>query len=136
MKIGIIGNGYVGKATSLILPDEAEQIIYDTDPEKCSPKGTEFDDLRLCEAVFNCIPTPTTQGTGQCWTVAVEKLVWRIHKELQNDVHTSLPHIIIRSTVVPGTSRKVDAKFMPEFLTEKKFWVDVDIGGAFSHVNI
>ena len=125
MKIGIIGNGYVGGATASIMPDEAEVLIYDAKPEKCSPEGTEFHDLRECKVIFICVPTPSARSTGLCMTTAVEKMTWRIHKELQNDVHTALPYIVIRSTVPPGTSRKVDANFMPEFLTEKNWKEDI-----------
>ena len=54
MKIGIIGNGYVGKATSNIIPDEYEKIIYDSTPEKCEPAGTTFEDLNGCNLIFVC----------------------------------------------------------------------------------
>jgi len=126
MSIGIIGNGYVGSATSLLLPSAVEQIIYDIDPEKSSPKGTTFDDLGSCDLIFICIPTPMTWNTGRAYTKDVEDLAWKIHKELQNGNHATKPYIVIRSTVPPGTSRKVDANFMPEFLTEKNWKSDIE----------
>jgi len=125
MNIGIIGNGYVGSATSLLLPSAVEQIIYDIDPDKSSPKGTTFDDLGCCDLIFICIPTPMTYNTGAAYTKDVEDLAWRIHRKLQDGVHTAKPYIVIRSTVPPGTSRRVDANFMPEFLTEKNWEDDI-----------
>ena len=45
MKIGIIGNGYVGKATALLKCEDNDIIIYDKDSTKCEPPGTSIQDI-------------------------------------------------------------------------------------------
>ena len=45
MKIGVIGNGYVGGATALLKNRSVEALIYDIDPDKCSPRGISIDEL-------------------------------------------------------------------------------------------
>lgn len=120
MKIGLIGNGFVGLATQLLRKtnDITNQwLIYDIDPNKCEPKGLKFEDLCQCNLVFICVPTPMT-SEGQCYIGIVDQVV----KDLQrNNVNKNKPYIIIRSTVPPGTSDKLGTFFMPEFLTEKNW---------------
>ena len=36
MRIGLISNGFVGRATSILESDDIEIIIYDIIPEECS----------------------------------------------------------------------------------------------------
>ena len=36
-KIGIIGNGFVGKATNLLTNKNITSLIYDKNPELCLP---------------------------------------------------------------------------------------------------
>lgn len=38
MKIGIIGNGFVGKATNLLKCADINVLIFDKDPSLCFPK--------------------------------------------------------------------------------------------------
>ena len=40
MKIGIIGNGFVGKATNILANEEVKLIVYDINPDLCIPIGT------------------------------------------------------------------------------------------------
>ena len=120
MKIGIIGNGYVGKATSNIIPDEYEKIIYDSTPEKCEPAGTTFEDLNGCNLIFVCVPTPMNRRTKHCHTNIVESVIQKIRKELK-----TYSGITIRSTVPVGTSHSLDVHFMPEFLTEANWEKDI-----------
>lgn len=67
----------------------------------------------LAKYVFLCVPTPTVQG--HCDTSAI-----RTYFELLGEGHI----YIIRSTVIPGTARKLAEEFgvpvvsNPEFLTE------------------
>ena len=42
MKIGIIGNGFVGKATKLLTCFEVLVIVYDIRPEVCDPFDTIY----------------------------------------------------------------------------------------------
>ena len=52
MKIGIIGNGYVGGATALLKNRNVDVMIYDIDEEKCSPRGLSFEDLLSSSFIF------------------------------------------------------------------------------------
>ena len=56
MKIGIVGNGYVGKATALLGCKDIEVLIWDID--KNLRNINNFEDLRGCDFVFVCVPTP------------------------------------------------------------------------------
>ena len=43
MKIGVIGNGFVGKATQLLKGNNIEMLVYDIDPNKCIPKNFKLE---------------------------------------------------------------------------------------------
>jgi len=113
VSIGIIGNGFVGKATQLLCSPMIIQKVYDNIPEKCSPLGTTLDDIRKCDIIFVCVPTPM-KIDGSCDTSIVEKIV----KDL------NVPNIIIRSTIPLGLTEKLNCHFMPEFLTEANWKED------------
>jgi nucleotide sugar dehydrogenase len=124
MNIGIIGNGYVGKATKLLgCKDEANDLddnlvlVYDIDESKRVPSDLKMSDLQMCDVVFVCVPTPALPD-GTCDTRAVETVVGDL-KDLD------ITSIVIRSTVPVGTCERLGVAFMPEFLTEKKWENDV-----------
>lgn len=112
MKIGIIGNGFVGKATKLLKSPSIHILVHDIRPEACEPTGTNLEDLEICDIVFYCLPTPMNHH-GKCYTKILED---SIHK-LKN------PFKVIRSTVPVGFSQIQNCFFMPEFLTEAN-WRD------------
>lgn len=115
MKIGIVGNGYVGGATALLKSKDLEVLIFDKNPLKCSPLGTLFKDLVFCDFVFVCVPTPMKED-GSCETKIVEDCV----NHLIN-LGLDKGRIIIKSTVPVGTSKRLGVCFIPEFLTEKNW---------------
>jgi len=117
MKIGIIGNGYVGGATALLGNRAVEVKVYDVDPEKCVPRGVGMDGLLDCSFIFVCVPTPMN-AEGKCSLHLVEQVV----SELVEKGFDS-GRIVIKSTVPVGTSRRLNTMFMPEFLTEQN-WRD------------
>jgi UDPglucose 6-dehydrogenase len=115
--LGVIGNGFVGKATQLLgkSPD-VTMLVYDIDPTKCIPHGTSLEDLCVkCEIIFVCVPTPMNVETGRCDTSIVRRVVAEIR-----DVSALVP-IIVRSTVPPGTCEELQVYHMPEYLTEKNW---------------
>lgn len=116
MKIGIIGNGFVGKATNILQNDNVELVIYDVNPDLCNPKNTTLDDICKTDLVFISVPTPMNTD-GSCHLGILESVVSNISKLC--DLNEKL--IVIRSTVPPGTSDNLNCYFMPEFLTEKNF---------------
>lgn len=116
MKIGIVGGGFVGGATALLKCADIDVITYDLDPARCAPAGTVIGDLVSCDLVFVCVPTPT-HADGSCNTRIVEGCI----RDLKA---AGVKNIVLRSTVPPGTSRRLDVEFMPEFLTEANWRSD------------
>ena len=115
MRIGIIGNGYVGKATRILECDEVLTLIYDIDPEKCSPIGTCLKDLIDCNFVFVCVPTPMNKD-GSCNSSIVSSVI----SDLTSCGFPS-EKIVVRSTVPIGFCSGHKVSFMPEFLTESNW---------------
>ena len=122
MKIGIIGNGFVGRATQIFAKNynalyEFTPIIvyiYDIRPEACDPPGITLEELdRECDILFFCLPTPL-QHDGSCYTQILEDTIAKC---------PSNPYKVIRSTVPVGFAAKHGCYFMPEFLTEAN-WED------------
>jgi nucleotide sugar dehydrogenase len=119
MKIGVIGNGFVGKATCTLVCDEVELLCYDINPELCNPKGCTLKMIIECDLIFISVPTPMMKD-GSCYLKILESVVEDISKlkPLEN------LNIVIRSTVPPGTADRLNCYFMPEFLTEKNYIKD------------
>lgn len=116
-KIGIIGNGFVGKATLTLQCDNIGVLCYDINPELCIPKGTTMRDLLACDAAFVSVPTPINEA-GKTSMKCVDTVIGQL-RELNY-----AGFIVIRSTVPVGTSDAHKCCFMPEFLTEKNAITD------------
>ena len=127
MKVTIIGNGYVGKATKLLLRRSgveeptsndflSDVLIYDNVPDKseCSLKEALNGDL-----FFVCVPTPMRRN-GSCDLSVVENVIRTL---IGNGIPST--NIILRSTVPVGTCDRLKVNFMPEFLTEANWREDV-----------
>lgn len=116
MNIGIIGNGFVGKATKILKCKDINVLIYDIIPELCEPYGITIENFSICDLIFISVPTPMNDN-GTCHLDIVETVV----RQLKNILDKSKTQIVIRSTVIPGTCDKLETYFMPEFLTEKNY---------------
>ena len=124
MKIGIIGQGYVGTAIKVGFEPYYELETYD----KYDESKTTCDLKQLvwgCEVIFVCVPTPMNED-GSCHTDIVESVI----KEIDTYAN-GLQIVVIKSTVPPGTTDRLDKKydgvnviFNPEFLTEANFIED------------
>ena len=114
MKIGIIGNGFVGKATNQLRCQDIEIIAYDINPECCVPKGLKLVDMNSCEILFISVPTPMSKD-GSCHLGIIKSVLSDLEKIHYNGF------IVLRSTLPVGTSDKLKCYFMPEFLTEKNY---------------
>ena len=119
MYIGIIGNGFVGKATALLHSKNTNLIIYDIIPELCKPIKVELKTFNFCDIIFLCLPTPMNKN-GSCHTDILEEMVYNLKKFINFDEKI----VIIRSTVPVGTSDNLNCYFFPEFLTEKNYLQD------------
>ena len=128
MRIGIIGQGYVGTAIKVGFEPYYTVETYDKyDEKKSTVQLTDM--VETCKVIFVCVPTPmNTDGT--CHTDIVESVV----KEIDDRVDLAnipKPTVVIKSTVPPGTTDRlhrkykgVDVIFNPEFLTEMNFIED------------
>jgi len=115
MKIGIVGNGFVGRATYLLTCKDIEIIVYDKNPKLCHPEDIKFNDLGTCSIIFICVPTPMNKD-GSCHI----DIILDVTHKLKN-IPNFKSEIFIRSTITPGISDKLGCHFMPEFLTEKNY---------------
>ena len=112
--LGIIGNGFVGNATSQFRDVNVNVLIYDISPDKCEPCGLTLKELCLeCSCIFICLPTPMSVD-GSCYLGIIEKVI----KEMQDYIDFNTIPVILRSTVPVGTCNDLNCYFMPEFLTE------------------
>tara|TARA_Y100000034_G_scaffold135871_1_gene209529 strand:- start:877 stop:1710 length:834 start_codon:yes stop_codon:yes gene_type:complete len=125
MKIGIVGQGYVGTAIKVGFEPYYELETYD---KYNDIKSTcDLNDLVAeCEVIFVCVPTPMNED-GSCHTDIVESVV----KEIDECFSEEKPIVVIKSTVPPGTTNRLHKKykgveviFNPEFLTEANFIED------------
>jgi UDPglucose 6-dehydrogenase len=118
---GIIGNGFVGNATSQFENEKVDVLIYDITPEKCKPHGLQLQVLcDKSDIIFICVPTPMS-SSGSCHLGIIEHV---INNLIENGVDFNKKPIVIRSTVPVGTSNKYNCFFMPEFLTEANARLD------------
>ena len=106
---GILGYGYVGKATHKGLLRDAKAIVYDImfDIDK--------EVIYKADTVFICIPTNTSQDIN----IIIDEI-----KDLQ--AHNPNVKIIIRSTLPLGACHKIQEEvgpiiYIPEFLRER-YW--------------
>lgn len=112
MKIAIIGTGHVGKAMYDFFSDHADIITYDIGKDATYPKKA----VDSCDAVLICVSTPMMDD-GSCDISNVESAISKI----DND------HILIKSTVAPGTTQYLSKKynknicFSPEYIGESTY---------------
>ncbi|MAH43855.1 hypothetical protein CL614_09125 [archaeon] len=125
MKMGIIGNGFVGSALlhGFILHVD-DILIYDKDPKRSTHSMSDL--VNQSGIIFVCVPTPMFES-GECDLSIVEDVV----HEISQYAAINKKVIVIKSTVVPGTVEtlaekypKMNFVFNPEFLTERKARLD------------
>lgn len=110
-KIGIVGIGYVGDAIRTCYSDKGFSIVcIDVDPNKST--GT-YQDLKDCEAVFVCVPSPS-KDNGECDTSILNSVLYLL-KDYKNV-------IISKTTATAQFYERVQEVYpnlvhVPEFLT-------------------
>lgn len=116
LSIGIVGGGFVGRATYGFKNSKTDVIIYDLQKDLCIPNDSTMSDIYKCDIVFVAVPTPMSED-GSCYTKIVEDVV--------SDLKANhIKNIFVRSTVPVGTCNRLGVHFMPEFLTEKNWAQD------------
>ena len=131
-KIGIIGNGFVGSSVahgfSAQTGCDAEDVkIYDKDNSKST--HTLSDVVNDSDYIFLSVPTPSSPDGS----ISLD-IVHEVFKDIDNVIDyekENQPVILLRSTVLPGTTKKIQGKyprmnivFNPEFLTERSAKLD------------
>ena len=145
-RIGVIGKGFVGSAVAHGFSEgvgyDAEVKIYDKDPSKS--QNTIEEVVNSSDFIFISVPTPSNKD-GSISLNILEGCLKDINEVLEKN---SQAIFLVRSTVVPGTTRLLQEKyptmnivFNPEFLTERSAHFDFIsqtrfiIGGKIQHVN-
>ena len=145
ISIGIIGKGFVGTAVAHGFSHQtgygADIRIYDSNPEKS--QDTLEDTVNNSEFIFLSVPTPADKNGFN--DLSIVKAVLRDISSVIKNVENI---ILIRSTVVPGTTRSLQEEFSnlrlvfnPEFLTERSAVFDfinqtrVILGGDKQYTN-
>ena len=140
VSIGVIGNGFVGSAVRFGFSPgtgcDAEVRVYDKDSSKSV--DTIEDTVNKSEFIFLSVPTPSNKDGSMNLDIVKRALqdISDVNKRGDNV-------ILLRSTVTPGTTRKLQEQFdnlrivfNPEFLTERSAKYDfinqsrVIIGGG------
>ena len=125
MKIGIIGNGFVGQAIvhGFILHTD-DILVYDKDPKRSTHSMEQL--VYESNVIFVCVPTPMFES-GECDLSIVNSVA----QELSQYDCIGSKVVVIKSTVVPGTTEKLamdypnmNFVFNPEFLTERRARLD------------
>jgi nucleotide sugar dehydrogenase len=119
LKVGVIGNGFVGEAISFAFSSVSEIFVYDINPLKTID---DLESVHNCDFVFICVPTPMFEDGSQDLSY--------VESTFENA--TNKPVYIIKSTVLPGTTGQLCKKysnfkiiFSPEFLTERSAKLDM-----------
>ena len=123
MKIGIVGNGFVGSSVAFGFSPQtgcdADVKIYDKDDAKSTHSLEEV--VNTSDFIFVSVPTPSNQDGS----INLD-IVYNVFNEI-NDLNKRTDNVfLLRSTVTPGTTRKLqigfhelNIVFNPEFLTER-----------------
>ena len=111
MKIGVVGNGFIGRNTKALFK-ENDIICYDILSEKSIPTDCTINDIVGTDIIFISVPTPITVNGG-CDISIIEETI----KELRKLKTTA--HIIVRSTINPGISKHLACHYMPIFTTRE-----------------
>jgi hypothetical protein len=110
LRIGIIGNGELGKAIQQLQCSSIDIMVYDMNPDVCHPLDTSIEVIETCDLIFYCIPTEMNHHTS-CDTTVLSEYI----SLLTN------PYKIICSTVPIGYSQSMGCSIM--ILPSKEPWI-------------
>lgn len=119
MKIGFIGQGWIGKNYADNYESRQYEVVrYSLEKEYIDNK----EKIKGCDLVIIAVPTPTNK---KGFDLSYVEDAIKITKAKQN--------IVIKSTLIPGSTEKLAKKFKdrfifhsPEFLSERTAKYDVD----------
>jgi len=112
MRLGIVGNGFVGNALYEGFKSFYDVRVHDNNPNRSLHSLKEINE---CPAIFICVPTPMSKEG---------KIDLSIIMDVLNSIRPGLT--VIKSTITPAGAEKIknhftshDIVFNPEFLTER-----------------
>ncbi len=121
MNIGVIGYGYVGRATGEGFATSPANKIFWFDKFKKSP-NTLSEVIDKSDFIFICVPTPIFEDYSGMDMSIVEGVIGQVAPKVSGTDKI----LIIKSTSLPGTTKKMAEKYPgvnfvmnPEFLTQK-----------------
>ena len=124
MRIGIVGQGYVGTAVREVFDKHYETNTFDLNGD-CTCRDME-ELIDSSDVIFVCVPTPMKKD-GSCDTSIVDSVVHELNG-LAITRQDANRIIAIKSTIPPGTTNRLNKEceyisviFNPEFLTEANF---------------
>ena len=119
MKIGIIGQGFVGNAIFQKFKNYFDVYTYDLISTKSNSSLNGL--IEKSDIIFTCLPTPMNKD-GSCDVSVVENIL----KLINSNSKRSNKIVVNKSTVPPGTTelfynnfKNLQIVFNPEFLTER-----------------
>jgi UDPglucose 6-dehydrogenase len=121
MNIGVIGYGYVGRATGEGFGTNPANKVFWFDKYKESP-NTLTEVIDKSDFIFICVPTPIFADYSGMDMSIVESVVDQVAPKISGTDKI----LIIKSTSLPGFTKKMEGKYPgvnfvmnPEFLTQK-----------------
>lgn len=127
INLGIIGYGFVGQAVANgfnVSSNSKDHISYYDKFKDSLPLKEVID---KSEFIFVCLPTPMREDESGIDLSIIEEMI----KEITKYTNGTDKIIVIKSTVIPGTTTSLEKKypksqfaFSPEFLTEANFLDD------------
>lgn len=122
-KIGIIGKGFVGNAVAHGFSSgsgyDADIYIHDKNPDLSQHSLEEV--VSKSDFIFISVPTPSNKDGS----INLD-IVYSVITDINNINTQNKPIILLRSTIVPGTTENIKKDFPelkivfnPEFLTER-----------------
>ncbi|HIH14396.1 MAG TPA: NAD(P)-binding domain-containing protein [Nanoarchaeota archaeon] len=118
MKLAIIGSGIVGQATGryllelghdVIFEDVSTQTLAKLKKERLDTTTSLEDAIAQSDAAFICVPTPNHNGGEQNLSCIIS-VSRGVGDALQS--HKGYYTVIVKSTVLPGTTRDVVKTFL------------------------
>lgn len=123
--VGVVGYGYVGKAVEYGFKPNNIVLVHDRFLSSLPLSKV----VAKSQIIFVCVPTPMDRAYQKIDLSIVGRVmgdIVRLAKKFKKR-----PIIVIKSTVIPGTTRKLGEKFKykeiafnPEFLTEANYLDD------------
>ncbi len=135
-KIGIIGNGFVGSSVSFGFSPQtgcdADVKVYDKDVSKSTHTLNEV--VNDSNFIFLSVPTPSNQDGS----ISLD-IIYDVFEDIHNVIDyekNNQPIILIRSTITPGTTSKIQIKYPKMIINQSRFIVGGSWGNTMMVENL